>query len=233
MYVHPAVDPAAWRALERAAARLYAVVLNVADGPGDRPDPAFGTAADRLRAAGVPLLGYVDTAYGRRPARAVVADIRRHRRWYRVDGVFLDQVAARAALLPRYRRLITAARLLGARTAVLNPGTHPDPGYARLADLLVTFEGRFDAYRTSEVPAWTAAHPPRRFCHLVYAVPEGSDGLVARTARRRGAAVHYAVPGAGHNPWRSAPADIEVDGHAEDGDGTEERDGMESQGEGT
>ncbi|MBT2386044.1 spherulation-specific family 4 protein [Streptomyces sp. ISL-11] len=205
LYVHPAADPAAWTALEEAAAGLHGVVLNIADGPGRVPDAAFGQAAARLRTAGVPLLGYVDTGYGHRPAREIVGDIRRHRRWYDVDGVFLDQVPAQAAALPHYRRLVLLARALGARTAVLNPGTHPDPGYARVADLLVTFEGPWETYRRAGVPAWTADHPPGRFCHLVYGVPPGHADDVARTADGRGAAVHCAVPGVGDNPWSGAP----------------------------
>ncbi|MFI1968716.1 hypothetical protein BLA24_11790 [Streptomyces cinnamoneus] len=205
LYVHPATDPAAWQDLVAAAPRLHGVVLNVADGPGHRPDPAFSAAAERLRGAGVRLLGYADTGYGRRPPRSVVADIRRHRRWYGVDGVFLDQVPVQAALVPRYRRLVRVARALGARTAVLNPGTHPDPGYARIADLLVTFEGSWEDYRRAGVPDWTADHPPGRFCHLVHGVPDGRAEQVARTAGRRGAGVHCAVPGTGANPWRSVP----------------------------
>ncbi|PJE95871.1 hypothetical protein CUT44_21015 [Streptomyces carminius] len=205
LYVHPAADPAAWAALSRAAGRLYGVVLNAADGPGPRPDPAFASAAARLRRAGVPLLGYADTDYGTRPARAVLRDVYRHRRWYGVDGVFLDRAASVPASLPRYRRLVRAARRLGAATAVLNPGAHPDPGYARLADLLVTFEGSWTDYRRAEVPRWTRGHPPHRFCHLVYAVPGHLDTAVARLAHERGAAVHCAVPGRGANPWRSVP----------------------------
>lgn len=209
MYVHPAVAPAGWRALEAAAPRLYGVVLNAADGPGDRPDPVYTAAAGRLRDAGVRVLGYVDTRYGERRAGAVLRDVRRHRAWYGVAGVFADRVASGADRLPYYRRLARAARLCGARTVVLNPGVHPDPGYARCADLLVTFEGRWADYLGATVPAWTAGQPPGRFCHLVYEVPGGSGGgqvgRVARTAAARGAAVHCAVPGGLPNPWRTAP----------------------------
>lgn len=205
LYAHPATHPEAWAQLQAAAPQVYGVVLNAADGPGHRPDPAFTEAAGRLRRAGVRMLGYTDTGYGRRRPRAVAADIRRHRRWYDVDGVFLDQVPSGAAVLPYYRRLVLIARTLGARTVALNPGTHPDPGYARLADLLVTFEGSWEEYRRAGVPAWTADHPPGRFCHLVYAVPDGCAEQVARTAERRGAGVHCAVPGEGANPWQSAP----------------------------
>lgn len=205
LYVHPGAEPGPWERLVRAAPALRGVVLNAADGPGRCPDPSFRAVAARLRGAGVPVLGYVDTAYGRRPFRSAVADLRRHRRWYDVDGVFYDRAATEALLLPRYRRLALVSRALGARTVVLNPGTHPDPGYAEVADLLVTFEGSWEAYRTARVPDWTADHLPSRFCHLVYGVPQERAGLVARTAGRRGAAVHCAVPGKGENPWQTAP----------------------------
>lgn len=205
LYVHPAVDPAAWRALEGAAAGLYGVVLNAADGPGPRPDPVYVLAAQRLRRAGIRLLGYVDTDYAARPAHAVYRDLRRHRAWYGTDGVFFDRVASDLPRLSYYRWLARTARLCGARTVVLNPGVHPEPGYARIADLLVTFEGDWDDYLAAAVPGWTAGHPPARFCHLVYGVPGGLDGRAARLAATRGAAVHCAVPGTAPNPWQSVP----------------------------
>jgi hypothetical protein len=153
------------------------------------------------------LLGYADTGYGGRPHTAVVEDLVRLRDWYATDGVYFDQAAAEAELLPYHRRLCVAARALGARTIVLGHGTHPDPCYADpgLADLLVTFEGSWQTYQETGVPDWTAEHPPDRFCHLVHGAPPGRDRLVARTARLRGAAVHCAVSGSGQNPWNTVP----------------------------
>ncbi|MFF3323914.1 spherulation-specific family 4 protein [Streptomyces sp. NPDC002889] len=206
MYVHPAVDPGAWQALVDSAPLLYGVVLNTDDGPGRAPDPHFAGAAGALRAAGVRVLGYVDTDYGRRSPRAVAQDFERHRDWYGADGFFLDQVAPDQAGVRHYRRLARVARARGGRTVALNPGVHPAPGYAAFADLLVTFEGGWDAYRTAPAaPAWTGRHTPEAFCHLVHGVPSGLWGLAARTAELRGAAVHCAVPGHGPNPWSALP----------------------------
>ncbi|MDH6544474.1 spherulation-specific family 4 protein [Streptomyces sp. SPB4] len=202
LYVHPAEDPGAWARLIGAAPRTYAVVLNPASGPGPRPDPAFTAAASALHAAGARLLGYVDTAYGRRDAAEVNYEILRYREWYGVDGCFMDRVTAERRGLRACRRLVRSLRSLGADTVVLNPGVHPDPGYLRLADLVVTFEGDWSTYVGAfSRPGWTARHPPERFCHLVYGVPEALVPLAVRTAGERGAAVSGPVTGGLPNPW--------------------------------
>jgi hypothetical protein len=201
LYVYPGTDPGAWEAVAAQAEEVAWVVFNPASGPGDAVRQEFTEAAATLRAAGVPLLGYVDTAYGGRSHREVVADIERYQDWYPVDGVFLDQAASGAGPLPYYRRLAVAARSLDARQVVLNHGVHPDPGYAAIADVLVTFEGDWETYRRLRVPDWTAAFPPQRFGHLVHTAPPDACALVARTARDLGAAYCYATPGTDDNPW--------------------------------
>ncbi|MET9291829.1 spherulation-specific family 4 protein [Streptomyces sp. NPDC003077] len=209
LYEHPADRPDAWRRLIEAAPQLYGVVLNPANGPGTAPDPAFAEVAGRLREAGVRLLGYTDTDYGRRPHADVVRDLLRHRDWYAADGTFLDQAAPGPELLPHYGRLTVAARAAGATTVVLNHGLHPHPGYLEVADLLVTFEDTWAAYEAAEIPAWTARHPPERFCHLIHGVPDGRAQAAADLARRRGAAVHCAVRGTGPHPWDALPFCLE------------------------
>ncbi|MFJ9828537.1 spherulation-specific family 4 protein [Streptomyces sp. NPDC101160] len=194
-YEHPADRPDDWAAVVAAAPALYGVVLNPASGAGRAPDPAFAEVAARLRAAGVRVLGYADTDYGRRPHAEVVADLVRHRDWYGADGAFLDQVPTEPAALPHYRRLTVAARAAGATTLVLNHGAHPAPGYEEIADLLVTFEGPWDAYRALDLPV--ADH----YCHLVYAVPAD--------APRPATPVHCAVPGTGAHPWGTLPHTLE------------------------
>ncbi|MFF8595012.1 spherulation-specific family 4 protein [Streptomyces sp. NPDC015220] len=202
LYVHPAEDPGAWHRLITAAAGTYAVVLNPASGPGAAPDPAFAAVAGALREAGARLLGYVDTDYGARDPAEVADDVRRHRQWYAADGAFLDRVTAAPDGLAACRRLVRSVRRLGAGTVVLNPGVHPAPGYARLADLTITFEGHWSTYVSAfSRPAWAARLQPERLCHLVYGVPEALVPLAVRTARERGAAVCGPVTAEPPNPW--------------------------------
>ncbi|GHB26466.1 hypothetical protein GCM10010331_10880 [Streptomyces xanthochromogenes] len=194
-YEHPAERPDAWDALIAAAPSLYGVVLNPADGPGSSPDEAFAAVAGRLRSAGVRVLGYVDTAYGRRPPQDVVREAARHHAWYGVHGLFLDQAATSARQLPYYADLRTALAATHDTyvTLVLNHGAVPHAGYARIADLLVTFEGPWSAYRPSGPPGPDT-------CHLVYEAPPDA---VAQ------APVHCLVPGRLPHPWGTLPYQLE------------------------
>ncbi|MDC0772080.1 spherulation-specific family 4 protein [Streptomyces sp. HD] len=203
-YEHPSVRPAEWDAIIAAAPRLHGVVLNPANGPGEIPDPAFAEVAARLRDSGadVRVLGYADTDYGRRPYADVVRDIARHRDWYGTDGVFLDQVAAGRAEFGHYQRIAAAAWAAGCGTLVLNHGTAPHPSYARIADVLVTFEGTWATYTRLGPQQWRGGTGVR-LCHLVYGVPPDAD--LAGLARARGATVHCAVPGTGDHPWGTLP----------------------------
>ena len=74
-YFRPDLRPDDWEQLAKHADQVRLVILNVANGPGTEPDPAFYPALNRLREAGVAVAGYVDTDYGRRPAREALADL--------------------------------------------------------------------------------------------------------------------------------------------------------------
>ncbi|MEU6381739.1 spherulation-specific family 4 protein [Streptomyces sp. NPDC046909] len=203
-YEHPSVRPAEWQALIAAAPHLYGVVLNPASGPGDHRDEAFVEVAARLRTAGVRVLGYVDTDYARRPHTDVVRDLTRHRDWYGTDGFFLDQVATGEQEFTYYRHLATTAggNGSGSSTVALNHGTTPHPSYARIADVLVTFEGHWTTYRRRPPQPWRGGTDVR-LCHLVYGVPAGAGPI------GEGADLYCAVPGVGDHPWGTLPHTLE------------------------
>ncbi|NEA55224.1 phage tail protein [Streptomyces sp. SID13666] len=201
---HPLVAPAEWGELARPGTPLHWVVLNVARGPGTRPDPLYTEAVARLRESGVPVLGHLDAGLGARPFGALVSDASHYLDWYRVDGFYLDRAPTERSALNECRRVTTTLRALlagddgdsadsdsgdgGDGHIVLGHGTHPYPGYAEIADQLVTFSGPWTRYRWSEAPQWTAAYPPERFAHLVHGVPRSHLVTAMRIARWQGAA---------------------------------------------
>ncbi|MEK0100472.1 spherulation-specific family 4 protein [Streptomyces sp. A475] len=209
-YAHPLMAPVEWAELTRPGTPLHWVVLNVADGPGARPDPHCLEAAGRLRTRDVRVLGHLDLTYGARSFGEVVSDAHRYLDWYRVDGFSLGRGPTERAALPEVRRIVTTLRALCEDAhVVLGHGTHPYPGYAETADQLVTFSGPWSDYRWSQVAEWTADYPPDRFCHFVHGVPRGHLDEALRIARWQGAGTIYFTDrtdrGGAADPWEAMP----------------------------
>ncbi|MBT2423663.1 phage tail protein [Streptomyces sp. ISL-22] len=214
-YAHPLLAPTEWGELTRPGTPVHWVVLNVADGPGTRPDSHCLQAAGRLRSTGVRVLGHLDTAllgtaHGTRAFGDVISEAHRYLDWYRVDGFFLNRCPTGPAALPEIRRTVTTLRALRDKAhIVLGHGTHPHPGYAECADQLVTFRGSWSDYRWSQVAEWTADHPADRFCHFVHGLPRGHLDEALRIARWQGAATIWFTDrtdrGGRTDPWETMP----------------------------
>jgi hypothetical protein len=205
-YFHPAVSGTDWATLTASAAGVSAVILNIDSGPGERPEPQLLAAAVLAAAAGMPVLGYVDSAYGSRSLREITVDMGRYRSWYPVSGFFLDQASSSARYLSLYRDAIATAAALGAGRTVLNHGIYPDQRYSGLAAELVTYEGSWDAYPGAAVPRWARDLPANRFWHLVYDAPAGAlDEALGRVAGNNAGTV-YVTDRRGANPWGGLPS---------------------------
>ncbi|SMQ18749.1 Spherulation-specific family 4 [Streptomyces sp. Ag82_O1-12] len=209
-YAHPLLAPTEWGELTRPGTPLHWVVLNVADGPGARPDPHCLEAAGRLRNAGIRVLGHLDTRYGTRNFGELISDAHRFVDWYQVDGFLLERCPADHAGLPEVRRTVATLRVIrDAAHIVLGHGIHPHPGYIELADQLVTFSGPWSDYRWSQVAEWTADHAPERFCHFVHGVPHPHLAEALSIARWQGAATVWITDhtdrGGRTDPWEAMP----------------------------
>ncbi|MGW7515724.1 spherulation-specific family 4 protein [Streptomyces sp. NPDC054796] len=208
-WAHPMLAPLEWAELARPGLPVHWVVLNVADGPGARPDPYCLPAAVRLHGAGVGVLGRLDLRDGTRPFGELVSEAHRYLDWYEVDGFYLRNCPADREGLPDTGRVVTTLRALcEAGHVVLDHGTHPHPGYAEVADQLVTFRGEWPDYRWSQVAEWTADHPPWRFCHLVHGVPRTHLEEALRIACWQGAGTVYFTDRSGRDgsdPWGTLP----------------------------
>ncbi|MFZ0160761.1 MAG: spherulation-specific family 4 protein [Kineosporiaceae bacterium] len=205
-YFHPAVTRKVWQRLPRLAHVLRFVVLNVNSGPGDAVDPHYVPVVAKLQAAGVRVVGYVDTDYGRRTPGEVARDVDTYHHRYGVEGVFLDQVTTGLDQLDHYAQCVLAARTHGSRFVVLNPGAHPHPGYVDLANVTVTFEGPWAQYVPLSPPEWVHRYPSSRFCHLVHSLPRCSFAQGLRLAAGRHVGSAFLTDSRGANPWDHVPA---------------------------
>lgn len=115
-----------WQRVADASARLsVTAVINPSSGPLSPPPQAFLNGIQLLQAAGVTVLGYVDTAFTRLPRTQarVKQDIDAYKA-YGVDGIFFDQVASIASTgnTAYYQSLCSYSRSITMQS-VLNPGT--------------------------------------------------------------------------------------------------------------
>jgi len=204
-YFRPDTRSDDWQLLAKHAQQVRLVILNLANGPGARPDPAYHSALSRLREAGVAVAGYVDTNYGRRPAVEALADLDLFLQWYAVSGVCFDRVSVSAQDIGYYAGLSRDARRAGARVVLFNHGAHPLEAYAEHANLLGTFEGPWRAYLRLAVPRWTRSRPASMFYHVIYSVPrENFDHAFLLATRRRAGSV-YVTDRGGANPYDGLP----------------------------
>lgn len=195
----------AWSVAVAGQPTVRHLIANPSSGPGVTADPAYVRVVAASRQAGVEVLGYVSTRWGRRPLDDVHREIAAYRQWYGITSIFFDEASSSGHELPYYRTLATSVRTSAGRVA-LNPGTVPDERYAALADLLVVFEGPYSAYRGWSPPVWQERYPRQRFWHLVYDTPRGMLPAALRAAERRSAGVVYVTDDVMDNPWDRLPS---------------------------
>lgn len=206
-YVHPA-QTATWDRLLATTRPGSFVIINPASGPGTAADPAYAATVDRARAAGLRVLGYVPTTWGRRSSSSVKADVDRYGRWYGVTSIFFDEAATSAAALSYYRTLHRRVKSAGG-VVVLNHGVPPAQGYMDVSDVVVTFEGDASAYAAATSPSWTSGYGSARFGHLVYGTPAERVDEVLAAARAHRAGRVFVTDDVLANPWDTLPAHYE------------------------
>jgi hypothetical protein len=219
LYSYPLHDAScAWQRVAAAARATPAVAFTAVINPDSGPAPAGLDAEYRrgvrlLRAAGVTLLGYVSTAYARRPLAAVRRDIDRYHADHEVDGIFLDEVPSDDGPLGHYRQLYRHSKRLRADAIVVaNPGTQIAERYltAPAADLAVVFESGSSAWRRYRPDDYLARHDAARFACLVHGTRSARVMWAhLRRARARHIGHVFVTDGSpwrgDRNPWNRLP----------------------------
>jgi Spherulation-specific family 4/IPT/TIG domain len=132
-----------WVTLDGPPRTADLAVLNPASGSGSSIDPNYVQQVAASQAAGVDIVGYVDTSYGRRSLSTVEADITRYEQWYHVNGIFVDQVATDCATEASYYAPLYAFihAQPGLDLTVVNPGAPAPSCYMAASEIIMTFEG--------------------------------------------------------------------------------------------
>ncbi|MEM6290685.1 MAG: spherulation-specific family 4 protein [Myxococcota bacterium] len=198
-----------WNALLDAAPQVQLAVINPSSGVGHDRDLNYARVTHEATTRGLTVLGYVHTDYGRRDLDVVMAEVERYVAWYGVRGIFVDEAATSLDALAYYEELSARIEAYGL-SVVLNPGAVPDQAYAAIADVLITFEGSAEAYRTRDVPGWMREYAPSRFWHVVHGVSsEDTMNTVVALAGEREAQHLWVASESGANPYAAPPHQFE------------------------
>ena len=199
-------------------------ILNPDNGIFTTASADYTRVLTQLSAAGGRTVGYIYTGYGTgsRSMASIKANIDSYLALYGralIGGFFLDEMASAPNRLDFYREIYGYIKAKDAGLRVIgNPGTFPDPGYAAVADILVTFENSASAYADYDPrsgQAWLYQYANSRASALVYSAPTcaamQTAVRAAATARFNAGPLYVTdlqyntVTGAG-NPWATLPA---------------------------
>src|SRR5712692_5067107 len=87
--------------------------VNPASGPGTAPDVTHLNGYNKLKAAGITVLGYVPTHYAADPNKSIAISegkIDAYKNWYNLDGIFFDEMSNNAADAPYYSTVSNYAK---------------------------------------------------------------------------------------------------------------------------
>jgi hypothetical protein len=176
-------------------------------GAGSGPVGHFQSVVKQEKAAGVTILGYSSTGWGRRSLSQVEADVRHYKAWYGVTNIFLDEVRGVGSQLPYYRKLARYIWGFNQGSAIwINPGAYPDQGYMAVSNVVMAFEGPYASYHEVVVPSWAFDYSPDRFANTVYAASRSEVTGALNLSRNRNAGYVYVTDGTGANPYSALPS---------------------------
>lgn len=168
-----------WPKVAKAASEVpITAVINPNNGPDKGPpNKDYAKGLEDLRSAGVTILGYVFTNYGKRDISQIKAEIDLYDEFYNIDGIFLDEAASGADKLDYYQEIYKFIKAKSnLNTVVLNHGTQADPGYlARpAADTIVMFENYSRAWNAYQPESYVDRYEPEHFSTLIHSVADAA-----------------------------------------------------------
>jgi hypothetical protein len=193
-----------WRKLTAAAPQATTAIANLGNGPGRRRDPQTAALFANARAAGIRVVGYVYTRFGRRPLARVKRDVHRWARWYPVDGIFVDNVTSKGGQFHYFSAVSRYIRFSGVPFVVMNGFVTPE--YMALTDIVLMLEGNLADFKRFRTPAWTWSFAASRMASIVYGVPSTKAmRYVLEQASQRNLGTVYVTDAKFPTPYFSLP----------------------------
>jgi Spherulation-specific family 4 len=176
LYIYPnwyEKDKYVWKQVAIAAKKVPIVaIVNPNSGPNNAPpNRDYQQGIKDLHQAGIKIIGYVSTNYAKRDLQAVKADIDLYIKYFKIDGIFIDEAANTRDKLNYYHQLSQHIKSHSPQyLTIVNPGTDVDESYLHqpIADVIVIFENQQKNWSNYHPPLFTKKYPPEHFAALVH-----------------------------------------------------------------
>jgi Spherulation-specific family 4 len=146
------------------------MVINPYDGPGKEYNSTFASWVSTLQGDGIPVLGYVTTAYTALPLSGVEAQVSDYVSWYGIHSIFIDDVENVHGYEAYYTSLSEYAHSNGITYVLGNPGTNVTTSYIGIFDNIGTYENS-GAPSVSLIQAYTRGGPASGYSFIAYNAP--------------------------------------------------------------
>lgn len=136
-----------WNQVLKFNANLGFVICNPSSGPGSSQNQDWVKQLNRAKGAGATTLGYVRSNWGKESKANLLDWIKKHVDWYKVDGVFIDEVVngwsdEQKPYIQFYLDLYNEIKKIYGKDfwVVINPGTNTVEEMIPAGDVLMILE---------------------------------------------------------------------------------------------
>jgi hypothetical protein len=178
------------------------VIINPNSGPGSLINQNYTKITQKLKSAGITVLGYIPTDQGRKDSTAVMKNIDEYRTWYAVNGILFDEMPNTPGKEGYYKSLDDFAKSQGLTITVGNPGTAVPESYVGILDNIIIYEDAgLPALQTLQ--GWHLKYNKKDFSIIPYNVASLNHSYIINATKYVG--YIYITDRNLPNPWNSLP----------------------------
>jgi hypothetical protein len=162
-----------WKQVIAAAKKVSIVaIINPNSGPNNAPPNSdYQQGIKDLHQSGIKIVGYVPSNYSNRDIQAVKADIDIYTKYFKVDGIFIDEAASSTAKSSYYQQLYRYIKSKSTKhNVIINPGVNLEETYISqgVADTIITFENYQKNWNNYAPVKYQKNYPAQKFAALVH-----------------------------------------------------------------
>jgi len=154
-------------------------IVNQSNGNFTEAENSYINGIEELNNAGIKVIGYVYTKYGKRPIKDVETNIDAWVKFYKsygLKGFFFDESSTKKKDFPYYKKISDYAKSNGCKMIVLNPGAVVDKIYmsSGIASVIVIRETTYDDLIKNNTDLYNKPTATTKLGLIIYSATENN-----------------------------------------------------------